>query len=442
MVQIFTQSPRAWKPTQYADEVLYEYRVAQEDSPVITETFCHATYLINLASDQPDLLQRSVDCLAANLATSTGMGASGLVLHVGSHKGSGFADCLPQVVDALAGVLERVDGRSTGACPILLENAAGTGGTVGRSFEELAAILDAAGAALAPRLGVCLDTQHLWASGIGYTSVEEADDVVAEFDAVIGLDRLRCLHLNDSKVELGANRDRHANVGEGTIGALHLGLLLSHPALVDLPAILEVPGDGDGRAPRTFRRPGRRSNWVCGRGGPKLPLVANTRVESDSMGEIEVPSDRYWGAQTARSLHHFDIGVETMPPPVIRAFGILKGASAKVNRYLGKLEPGLAELIEQASAEVAEGKWNDEFPLHIWQTGSGTQTNMNANEVISNRAIELAGGELGSKRPIHPNDHADMSESLNDTFPSPCTSQRPRRSCTGLLPSVAAWRDA
>jgi deoxyribonuclease-4 len=150
------------------------------------------------------------------------------------------------VVDALADVLERFDTRSPTACPILLENAAGTGGTVGRSFEELAAILDAAGPALAPRLGVCLDTQHLWASGISYASVEEADQVVAHFDAVIGLDRLKCLHLNDSKVELGANRDRHANVGEGTIGSLYLGLLLSHPALVDLPAILEVPGDGDG----------------------------------------------------------------------------------------------------------------------------------------------------------------------------------------------------
>jgi deoxyribonuclease-4 len=246
VVQIFTQSPRAWKPTQYAEEVLYEYRVAQENSPVIAETYCHATYLINLASDQPDLLQRSVDCLAANLATSIGMGASGLVLHVGSHKGSGFADCLPQVVDAIGDVLARVDDRSGTACPILLENAAGTGGTVGRSFDELAAILDAAGTALASRLGVCLDTQHLWASGIGYASVEEADDVVAQFDAVIGLDRLRCLHLNDSMVELGANRDRHANLGEGTIGALALGIFLSHPALAGLPAILEVPGDGDG----------------------------------------------------------------------------------------------------------------------------------------------------------------------------------------------------
>ena len=160
------------------------------------------------------------------------------------------------------------------------------------------------------------------------------------------------------------------------------------------------------------------------------------------MGEIEVPSDRYWGAQTARSLHHFDIGEETMPPPVIRAFGILKGASAKVNRDLGKLEPELAELIEQASAEVAEGKWNDEFPLHIWQTGSGTQTNMNANEVISNRAIELAGGELGSKKPIHPNDHVNMSQSSNDTFPTAMHIAAAEEIVHRLLPSVAALRDA
>ena len=243
VVQIFTQSPRAWKPTQYAEEVLYEYRVAQEDSPEITETYCHATYLINLATDQPDLLRRSRDCLAANLAVAGGMGASGLVLHVGSHKGSGLADCVPQVVDAL---LETLEGQHGSGCPILLENAAGAGGTVGRSFDELATILEAAGAAHASQLGVCLDTQHLWASGISYASVEEADLVVARFNAVIGLDRLRCLHLNDSKVALGANRDRHANIGEGTIGALGLGALVSHPALVGLPAILEVPGEGDG----------------------------------------------------------------------------------------------------------------------------------------------------------------------------------------------------
>jgi fumarate hydratase class II len=170
--------------------------------------------------------------------------------------------------------------------------------------------------------------------------------------------------------------------------------------------------------------------------------VEHTRVESDSMGEIEVPSDRYWGAQTARSLHHFDIGDETIPTPVIRAFGILKGASAKVNRDLGKLEPALADLIEQASAEVAEGKWNDEFPLHIWQTGSGTQTNMNANEVISNRAIELAGGEMGSKRPIHPNDHVNMSQSSNDTFPTAMHIAAAEEIVHRLLPSVEALRDA
>jgi fumarate hydratase class II len=143
------------------------------------------------------------------------------------------------------------------------------------------------------------------------------------------------------------------------------------------------------------------------------------------MGEIAVPSNRYWGAQTARSLHHFDIGGETMPKPLIRAFGILKGASAKVNRDLGKLDPSWAELIEQASAEVAEGALDDEFPLHIWQTGSGTQTNMNANEVISNRAI-----------------HVNMSQSSNDTFPTAMHIAAAEEIVHRLLPSVAALRDA
>ena len=170
--------------------------------------------------------------------------------------------------------------------------------------------------------------------------------------------------------------------------------------------------------------------------------VESTRVESDSMGEIEVPSDRYWGAQTARSLHHFDIGGETMPVPLIRAFGILKGASARVNRDLGKLEPELADLIEQASAEVAAGLLDDHFPLHIWQTGSGTQTNMNANEVISNRAIELAGGVMGSKKPIHPNDHVNMSQSSNDTFPTAMHIAACEEIVHRLIPSVSALRDA
>ncbi len=143
-----------------------------------------------------------------------------------------------------------------------------------------------------------------------------------------------------------------------------------------------------------------------------------TRTESDSMGPIEVEQDRYWGAQTERSLHHFDIGDDRMPREMIRALGILKKAAAIVNEELGKLSAEKAKLIVQACDEVIEGKLDDEFPLRVWQTGSGTQTNMNANEVISNRAIEIAGGVLGSKKPVHPNDDVNMSQSSNDTFPT------------------------
>ena len=142
------------------------------------------------------------------------------------------------------------------------------------------------------------------------------------------------------------------------------------------------------------------------------------RTESDSMGTIEVPDEVYWGAQTARSLIYFNIGEDRMPPELIRAIGILKKAAALVNTDLGKLAKEKTQLIIAAADEVIAGKLNDHFPLRIWQTGSGTQTNMNANEVIANRAIELAGGQKGSKKPIHPNDHVNMSQSSNDTFPT------------------------
>jgi len=171
-------------------------------------------------------------------------------------------------------------------------------------------------------------------------------------------------------------------------------------------------------------------------------VVTTTRIETDSMGEIEVPADVYWGAQTARSLHHFDIGEDTMPRAVIRAFGILKGASARVNADLGKLDPHLADLIVEAAAEVADGRLDDQFPLRVWQTGSGTQTNMNANEVISNRAIELEGGVLGSKKPIHPNDHVNMSQSSNDTFPTAMHIAAVEELVHRLVPTVSALRDA
>ncbi len=147
-------------------------------------------------------------------------------------------------------------------------------------------------------------------------------------------------------------------------------------------------------------------------------LNKETRIESDSMGEIRVPNDKYWGAQTQRSLHHFNIGSDTMAFEVIKAMGIIKLASAKTNNQLDKLPKDKLEQITKAAEEIINGKLNDHFPLSIWQTGSGTQTNMNTNEVIANRANELSGSQLGSKAPIHPNDHVNMSQSSNDTFPT------------------------
>ena len=143
-----------------------------------------------------------------------------------------------------------------------------------------------------------------------------------------------------------------------------------------------------------------------------------TRTETDTFGPIEVAADRYWGAQAQRSLGNFKIGWEKQPLPVVRALGIVKRAAAETNTKLGKLDPKLADAIIQAATEVIEGKLNDHFPLVVWQTGSGTQSNMNANEVISNRAIEILGGEMGSKKPVHPNDHVNMSQSSNDTYPT------------------------
>jgi fumarate hydratase class II len=169
---------------------------------------------------------------------------------------------------------------------------------------------------------------------------------------------------------------------------------------------------------------------------------ADSRIESDSMGKIPVPNDRYYGAQTARSLIHFDIGEDRMPREVIHAFGILKKACALVNQDLGKLPADKAELIVRAADEVAEGKLDGHFPLRVWQTGSGTQSNMNVNEVISNRAIEMAGGTLGSKKPIHPNDHVNMSQSSNDTFPGAMSIAAALETERTLVPAVRKLRDA
>ncbi|MGB7053201.1 MAG: class II fumarate hydratase [Acidimicrobiales bacterium] len=167
----------------------------------------------------------------------------------------------------------------------------------------------------------------------------------------------------------------------------------------------------------------------------------DVRVETDSMGAVDVPADHYWGAQTARSLHHFPIGDDRMPTPLIRAFGILKEAAARVNADLGKMPEDKAELMMTAAREVADGRLDGEFPLSVWQTGSGTQTNMNANEVIANRAIELAGGKLGSKDPVHPNDDVNMSQSSNDTFPTAMHIAAVEEIIGRLVPSIRRLRD-
>src|SRR3989338_5618407 len=168
---------------------------------------------------------------------------------------------------------------------------------------------------------------------------------------------------------------------------------------------------------------------------------AGFRIEKDTMGELEVPNDRYYGCQTARSLINFKIGGERFPREMIRAFGILKKAAALTNADLKILPKEKCDLIVQAANEVIEGKLDDHFPLVVWQTGSGTQTNMNANEVISNRAIEIAGGELGSKKPVHPNDDVNMSQSSNDTFPTAMHIASVEMIQHQLLPAISELRN-
>src|SRR5207302_1020776 len=180
--------------------------------------------------------------------------------------------------------------------------------------------------------------------------------------------------------------------------------------------------------------------------------MSNTRTETDSFGPIQVPADRYWGAQSQRSLGNFKIGWEKQPLPIVRALGIVKRAAAEINMELGQLDAKLGAAIIKAAQEVIDGKLNDHFPLVVWQTGSGTQSNMNANEVISNRAIELLGGEKGSKKPVHPNDHVDMSQSSNDSYPTAmhiaCAEEIVRRLIPALTrlhaalhEKAALWKD-
>ncbi|MDQ2909729.1 MAG: deoxyribonuclease IV [Actinomycetota bacterium] len=233
-VQIFTQSPRMWRPTNHDPANFKRFKERRAEAG-IGAVLCHALYLINLASPDDDIYSKSVKALKNTVDVACAIGADAVVFHVGSHQGAGFEVGLERVVPALEAALERCS-ETTWLC---MENSAGAGGTIGRSLEELAALYEALDRH--PRLGVCLDSCHLFVSGYDVTDPAELNRVVSEVDRLMGLDRLRCLHVNDSKTPLGSNRDRHENIGDGLLGE-KLGVFLAHPKLQGLPALLEVPG--------------------------------------------------------------------------------------------------------------------------------------------------------------------------------------------------------
>jgi deoxyribonuclease IV len=262
-VQIFTQSPRAWRPTNHDPANIERFRERRAEAGV-GAVVCHALYLINLATPDDTVYDKSRASLLNTVEVACAIEADGVVLHVGSHLGAGFEAGLARAVPALEEALAGCSGTATW---LLLENSAGAGGTIGRSVDELAALVDGIGRH--PRVGLCLDSCHLWVSGTDVTDAAALDATVAEVEARIGLDRLRCLHVNDAAAPLGSNRDRHANVGEGELGE-GLGVFLAHPKLQDLPMILEVPGpDGHGPDAEEVRK--LRELHACWTGPRRRP---------------------------------------------------------------------------------------------------------------------------------------------------------------------------
>jgi deoxyribonuclease-4 len=238
-LQLFTQSPRMWRPTNHDPANLDRFRERRAEARM-GGVLCHALYLCNLAAPDDDVYAKSVTALRNTMEVACAIGADAVVFHVGSHLGSGFDHGLERVLPAMEQVLELCSDETW----LLMENSAGTGGTIGRSVDELATIFERLDRH--PRLGVCLDSCHLYASGVDVTDAAALDACLDEVDATIGLDRLRALHVNDSSMPLGSNRDRHANIGEGLLGE-HLGVFLGHPRLQGLPAVLETAGpDGHG----------------------------------------------------------------------------------------------------------------------------------------------------------------------------------------------------
>jgi deoxyribonuclease-4 len=256
-IQVFHQSPRMWRPTRYGAPDFQAFRAAMDDSP-IQAVVIHAVYLINCASREPEIRRKSLTSLEHALRVGDGIGAVGVVLHAGARKGQPHGPSVRRAGKAIREALEGSD-----RCPILLENTAGTQGPLGRDFDELAELIEAAGGG--SRLGTCLDCCHLLASGFEIRSRGALDGVLDQFDARIGLARLGCVHVNDSGVPLGANRDRHANLGEGELGPRGLRTFLSEPRFERLPALIETPGpDGHGpdrkevRTAKRYRREGLR----------------------------------------------------------------------------------------------------------------------------------------------------------------------------------------
>ncbi len=254
-VQVFTQSPRMWKPTAHAEEEVERFKTRRREARV-QHVACHAIYLVNLASRDAEVRAKSFDALAATLETARTIDADAVVFHVGSHLGYGFADAVEVVASALRELLALTTDRLW----LCLENSAGAGGTIGRSVEELEVLYDALDGH--PRLGVCLDSCHWWASGVDVTNAAALEEALGDLDTRIGLDRLRLLHVNDAKTPLGSNRDRHDVVPDGVLGN-GLATFLGHPAFRDLPAVLETHPPGGLRTDdidllRDLYRRGRR----------------------------------------------------------------------------------------------------------------------------------------------------------------------------------------
>jgi deoxyribonuclease-4 len=257
-VQVFTQSPRMWKPTAHASEEVDRFRARRREAK-IEAVACHALYLVNLASRDDDVREKSRLALRATLETARDIGADAVVFHVGSHLGYGFDEAVETVTPALRELLDL----TTDDLWLCMENCAGTGGTIGRSVSELAVLCEALDGH--PRLGVCLDSCHWWASGVDVGDPESLDEALRDLDARMGLERLRLLHVNDSKTPLGSNRDRHELVGRGLIGD-GLATFLGHPAFQSLPAIVETWEDkgadtDDLELLMQLRRKGRR-RWA------------------------------------------------------------------------------------------------------------------------------------------------------------------------------------